>query len=133
MKKLITLFGVFTALSIVAPATAGLSKNVSESHQDQCSPEAKDALYDSFLQHRKTDQPKAYDEAKKYLACATGEVTEAQQKIIEVQIKMQQEQQIKIEEQMEMQEAQRKTIDQQMKLLQGMKTDIKQLKKRKQN
>ena len=82
MRKLITLFGVFTALSMAAPrAAAGLS--ASGSHQDQCSSEAKVALYDSFLKHRQTDQPKAYDEAKRYLACPAGEVTEAQQKIID--------------------------------------------------
>src|ERR1044071_2465207 len=84
MKKLITLFGVLTALSIVAaPTAAALSIDVSESLQDQCSQEARDALYDSFLKNRQTDQAKAYDEAKKYLACPTGEVTEAQQKIID--------------------------------------------------
>ncbi|HEV2828059.1 MAG TPA: hypothetical protein VGW76_10700 [Pyrinomonadaceae bacterium] len=84
MKKLITLFGVFTALSIVAPAAAAVrSLDVSDSRQDQCSSEAKAALYDSFIKHRKADQSKAYDAAKKYLACPAGEVTEAQQQIID--------------------------------------------------
>ncbi len=84
MKKLITLFGVFTALSIVAPrAAVGLSMDVSDSRQDQCSSEAKAALYDSFLKNRQTDQAKANDDAKKYLACPAGEVSESQQKIIE--------------------------------------------------
>ena len=46
--------------------------------------EAKDALYQSFLKNRQPDQAKAYEDAKKYLACpAAGEVTEAQQKIID--------------------------------------------------
>ena len=31
--------------------------------------ENKDAYYAAFLENRKTDQPKAYDNAKKYLAC----------------------------------------------------------------
>ena len=84
MKKLITLLAVFTALSLVAPrAAAGLNVDVSASRQDQCSTEAKAALYDSFLKHRQTDQAKANDEAKKYLACPAGEVTESQQKIID--------------------------------------------------
>lgn len=83
MKKLITLFAVFTALSIVAPPAGGLNLDASASRQDQCSSEAKVALYDSFLKHRQADQAKAYDEAKKYLACPAGEVTEAQQKIID--------------------------------------------------
>ena len=84
MKKLITLFGVCAALSIVAPRAAmGLSMGVSDSPQDQCSAEAKAALYDSFLKNRQTDQAKANDDAKKYLACPAGDVNETQQKIIE--------------------------------------------------
>ena len=52
--------------------------------QDPCTQEAKDALYQSFLKNRQPDQAKAYEDAKKYLACpAAGEVTEAQQKIID--------------------------------------------------
>src|SRR5678815_4999623 len=78
MKKLITLFGAFIALSFVALAAVGL-----DSRQDQCSAEAKAALYDSFLKDRQADQAKAYEEAKKHLACPAGEVTESQQKIID--------------------------------------------------
>ena len=82
MNKLITLFSIFTALSIVAPAAAAdHGIDVSDSHQDQCSSEAKPALYDSYLMDRQADQHKAYDEAKRYLACPAGEVTVAQQKI----------------------------------------------------
>jgi len=51
--------------------------------QDPCSVEGKDALYQSFLKNRKDDQAKAFEDAKKYLACPAGEVTEAQQKIID--------------------------------------------------
>jgi tetratricopeptide (TPR) repeat protein len=51
--------------------------------QDQCTQEVKDALYASFLKLRKDDQAKAYEDAKKYLACPAGQVTEAQQKIID--------------------------------------------------
>lgn len=82
MKRLITLFGVVTALSIgVSTATAGPEVDASSS-QDQCSSEAKAALYDSFLKHLNADQSKAYDEAKRYLACPAADVSEAQQKII---------------------------------------------------
>ena len=84
MKKLITLFGVFTALSIVAPAAAaGSGMGVSGSRQVQCSSEWKAALYDSFLKHRQADQSKAYDDAKRYLVCPAVGVTEEQQKIID--------------------------------------------------
>jgi hypothetical protein len=51
--------------------------------QDPCSTEGKDALYQSFLKNRKDDQAKAYDDAKKYLACPATDATEAQQKIID--------------------------------------------------
>lgn len=53
--------------------------------QDPCSSvEGKNALYQDFLKNRKDDQAKAYDAAKKYLACpAAAEVTEEQQKIID--------------------------------------------------
>ena len=51
--------------------------------QDQCSAEAKDAAYASFLKNRPADQAKAYEDAKKYLTCPTEQATEAQQKIID--------------------------------------------------
>ena len=81
--KLITLLVVFTALSIISPANAaGLSIDVSDARQDQCSSEAKAALYESFLLHREVDQAKAYDEAKKYLTCPAADESKAQQRII---------------------------------------------------
>jgi len=49
-----------------------------------CSTEGKEALYKSFLANRTDKQDKAYEDAKKYLACpADAQVTEAQQKIID--------------------------------------------------
>ena len=52
--------------------------------QDQCSQENKDAFYAAFREARTTDQPKAYDNAKKYLACPpAADATEATQKIID--------------------------------------------------
>ena len=52
--------------------------------QDQCNAEGKGALYKTFTDNRKDDQAKAYDAAKKYLACpAAAEVTPDEQKIID--------------------------------------------------
>jgi len=64
-------------------AARNLIANVDNAVQDPCSTEGKEALYQSFLKNRKDDQAKAYDDAKKYLACPATDVTEAQQKIID--------------------------------------------------
>lgn len=86
MKKLITVLSIFTTVAILAlPAAArNLIAQPDNAFQDAaCTDDAKSALYASFLEKRTTDQEKAYQDAKKYLACpATGEVSEAQQKII---------------------------------------------------
>jgi len=83
MKKLITFLSILTTVAILALPVAARNAVAVNSVQDQCSQEAKDALYQSFLKNRQSDQAKAYDDAKKYLACPAGEVTEAQQKIID--------------------------------------------------
>ena len=86
MRKLITFVGICTTVAILAlPAAARNSIAQPDNEvQDQCATEAKDALYQSFLKNRTTDQAKAFEDAKKYLACpAPAEVTEAQQKIID--------------------------------------------------
>lgn len=84
MRKLMTLFGIFVAVSLfAAPSAVFLENAVGAPRQDQCSAEAKEVLYASFLKNRTTDQAKAYDEARKYLACPAGEVTEAHQRIID--------------------------------------------------
>ncbi|MEN3328565.1 MAG: hypothetical protein V7638_3372 [Acidobacteriota bacterium] len=87
MKKLITFLSIFTTVAILAlPAAArNLIAQPDNAFQDAaCTEEAKTTLYQSFLKDLKADQAKAYDEAKKYLACpAAAEVTEAQQKIID--------------------------------------------------
>jgi hypothetical protein len=87
MKKLITFLSICTTVAILAlPAAArNLIAQPDNAVQDAaCTPEAKDALYASFREKRTTAQDKAYEDAKKYLACpTTGEVTEAQQKIID--------------------------------------------------
>src|SRR5215210_5972277 len=87
MKKLITLLSICTTVVILAlpVAARNLIAQPDNAIQDAaCTQEAKDALYASFREKRTADQAKAYEDAKKYLACpATGEVTEAQQKIID--------------------------------------------------
>ena len=86
MKKLITFLSIFTTVAILAlPAAARtLIAQPNNAFQDACAQEAKDALYQSFRTNLKADQAKAYDDAKKYLACPAGtEVTEGQQKIID--------------------------------------------------
>jgi len=87
MKKLITFLSIFTTVAILAlpVAARNLIAQPDNAFQDAaCAEDAKTALYQSFLKNLKADQAKAYDEAKKYLACpASGEVTEAQQKIID--------------------------------------------------
>src|SRR6476619_870479 len=86
MKKLLTFLSICTTIVIIAlPVAAGNSIVQPDIViQDPCSDEGKDALYQSFLKNRNADQAKAYEDAKKYLACpAPAQVTEAQQKIID--------------------------------------------------
>jgi hypothetical protein len=83
MKKLTTFLSILTLVAIFAlpVAARNLIAQPDNSVQDPCTPEAKDALYKTFLANRQADQPKAYDAAKKYLACPAGEVTESSTKI----------------------------------------------------
>jgi hypothetical protein len=85
MKKLITFLSILTTIAILALPVAARNAvaQPDNSLQDPCSQEGKDALYQSFLKNRQNDQAKANDDAKKYLACPAGQVTEAQQKIID--------------------------------------------------
>src|SRR6185369_5610177 len=86
MKKLITFLSIFTTVAILALPVAARNSiaQPDNSFQDACAQEAKDALYASFLKNIKADQAKAYEEAKKYLACPPpAEVSEGQQKIID--------------------------------------------------
>lgn len=85
MKKLTTSLSVLTIVAILAlpVAARNLIAQPNNSIQDQCTTEAKDALYKSFRDNRQADQAKAYDAAKKYLACPAGEATEASQKIVD--------------------------------------------------
>jgi hypothetical protein len=85
MKKLITFLSILTTVAMLALPVAARNSiaQPDNAFQDQCTQEAKDALYQSFLKTRQNEQAKAYEDAKKYLACPAGEVTEAQQKIID--------------------------------------------------
>jgi hypothetical protein len=86
MKKLITFLSISTTVAILALPVAAQTAVAQPTNavQDQCTTEGKNALYKVFLDNRKTDQDKAYDAAKKYLACpAPAEVDAAQQAIID--------------------------------------------------
>ena len=86
MKKLITFLSICTTVAILALPVAAHTTIAQPNNavQDQCTTEGKNALYKIFLDNRKTDQDKAYDAAKKYLACpAAAEVDAAQQTIID--------------------------------------------------
>ena len=85
MKK-ITMFvmiGATVALLALPVSATNLITLSNDNTQDNCTTEAKDAAYKKFLELRKDDQAKAFEEAKKYLACPTGEVTPETQKIID--------------------------------------------------
>src|SRR5215470_1786650 len=78
MKRMIQLLSIgATAAMLALPVAA---KTVifgpNSPAQDQCSQENKDAFYATFREVRKTDEAKAYDAAKKYLACAGTEDTD---------------------------------------------------------
>src|SRR5215510_8666965 len=86
MKKLITFFGICTSVAILALPVAARNfiAQPDTAFQDAaCTDEAKEALYASFLKNRSDDPAKSYDDAKKYLACPTTGITEAQTKIVE--------------------------------------------------
>ena len=85
MKK-ITMFVMIgaTVASLALPVSATNVITISNnSAQDQCTTEAKNALYQEFLKFRKDDQAKAFDAAKKYLACPAGQETPETQKILD--------------------------------------------------
>jgi hypothetical protein len=77
---------VTTGAIVAMLALPALAKSVTSTElalQDPCTEESKTASYQAFVDTRKTDQDKAYESAKKYLACPTEGATEATQKIIE--------------------------------------------------
>lgn len=86
MKTMTRFFviGATVALLALPVAATNLIRVSDNTVQEQCKTEEKDAWYAEFLKIYKNDQAKAFELAKKYLACPpAGEVTEAQQKIID--------------------------------------------------
>ncbi|MCA1577624.1 MAG: hypothetical protein LC794_09720 [Acidobacteria bacterium] len=82
--KMFLMIGATVALLALPVTATNLIKASDNSVQDECAQANKDAWYAEFLKIRTTDQAKAFELAKKYLACpAAGEVTEAQQKIVD--------------------------------------------------
>lgn len=71
MKKLIGLIAICASVAMLAsPALANRVLSLpDEVIQDQCTPENKLAWYNEFRAVLKTDQAKAYELAKKWLAC----------------------------------------------------------------
>ena len=86
MKKLITFVGICTSVAILALPVAArnfIAQPDTVIQDAACADEAKEALYASFLKNRTDDPAKSYEDAKKYLACPTTGITEAQTKIVE--------------------------------------------------
>src|SRR5689334_11953077 len=80
ITRLVTLGAIVAMLALPA-----LAKNLATDEfalQDQCSDENKNTYYATFRENLKTDQDKAYDMAKKYLACPAEGATEQTQAII---------------------------------------------------
>ena len=68
MKKLITTLSVLAALAVPVLAQTPAQAPVTQTPAG-CSAESKQAWYNEFRQTFKTNQPKAYELAQKYLAC----------------------------------------------------------------
>jgi hypothetical protein len=82
MKKMIRLITLGAAVASLALPVA--AKSIASEIQDQCTQENKDAYYKTFTDNRKDDQPKALENAKKYLACPPpADITPDGQKIID--------------------------------------------------
>jgi hypothetical protein len=82
--KMFLMIGATVALLALPVAATNLITVSNNSVQEPCTAEVKGALYKTFTDSRKDDQAKAYEAAKKYLACpAAGEVTAEEQKIID--------------------------------------------------
>ena len=85
MKKIMMLLTMGATVALLALPVAANTSVVATANaaQDACAPEARDALYKAFTDNRQADQAKAYEAAKKYLACPVATPTEGQTKIIE--------------------------------------------------
>jgi hypothetical protein len=85
MKKIMMFVTIGATVALLALPVAAQTQPAAPANtaQDACSQEARDALYKTFTENRTTDQAKAYEAAKKYLACPVATPTEAQTKIID--------------------------------------------------
>jgi hypothetical protein len=86
MKKItmfLTIGATVALLALPVAAQTQPAAPAANTAQDGCAQETRDALYKTFTENLKTDQPKAYEAAKKYLACPVATPTESQTKIIE--------------------------------------------------
>lgn len=84
IKTLLTMGATVAMLAIPVAAQNTAAPATTTALQDGCTQEAKDANYKIFRETLKSDQPKANEAAKKYLACpAAATPTEGETKIIE--------------------------------------------------
>jgi len=81
INRLVTMGAIVAVLALPVLAKSVTSNELAL--QDPCTEEGKTASYQAFVDTRKTDQDKAYENAKKYLACPQEGATEATQKIID--------------------------------------------------
>lgn len=79
----LTIGATVALLALPVAANDFAAAAADDAAQDACTQETRDALYKTFTDNRTGDQAKAYDAAKKYLACPVETPTEGQTKIIE--------------------------------------------------
>src|SRR5215510_1392924 len=82
MKKIISLLAMAATLSLLGVSALG-NTITDESLQDPCSAESKMAIYGEFYKEIKGDQAKAYEAAKKYVACPADASDDAEAKRIQ--------------------------------------------------
>ena len=85
MKNILMFLSIAATVALLALPVAAKNLVVAPASetQDACTQEQRDALYKTFVDNRQADQKKAYDAAKKYLACPVTTPNESQTKIIE--------------------------------------------------
>lgn len=84
IKTFLAMGATVAMLAIPVAAQNAAAPATPSAPQDGCTQEAKDANYKIFRETLKTDQPKANEAAKKYLACpASATPTEGETKIVE--------------------------------------------------
>src|SRR6266542_4451022 len=84
MTKITNLLALAATVALLAsPALANGSSRAMEGSQDPCSAEGKTAMYGEFYKEIKGDQAKAYEAAKKYVACPTDTSDDAEVKRVQ--------------------------------------------------